>query len=419
MLSTKINEICNKYNIIPIWKPFLNSEQATKPYSSALNKIKYNKRLLLLHAQRTVNNPKFYQNLNKSPSTLDQMIFLTSIHDQGNATIIKCAKKLFHSIWIENNQNNNELNRIISDFKANGNYTQSLQKLKENTRNAAKKCNIFATPSVIINKTQLFVGIDRLSNSMLQNIYTLKTKRIVSENIFIYTVDAALNPSSLSPPTLRIKDVLPKKLQNKLEFYFDFSSPWAYLGYCRLYELKGFVESITFKPILLGALFRDIGTPNAPALAMSDSQRRYGSLEIDRWTNIAGVKLNFTKHFPIRTVLPLRVFIINNQTIDCIYRGAWQWNINIGDPKELCKLLNKYGFDGEGLIKQAKSDKKVKTILKDNTEFAKKKGLFGVPSYVVNGDYDRFIWGQEKLDFVKDLCCGWKPLVDIDSVAKL
>ena len=44
--------------------------------------------------------------------------------------------------------------------------------------------------------------------------------------------------------------------------------------------------------------------------------------KLQRFANIAGVKLEFTKHFPIRTVLPLRIFIIYNKTIDCIYRGV-------------------------------------------------------------------------------------------------
>ena len=244
----------------------------------------------------------------------------------------------------------------------------------------------------------------------------------VNHIICTYIVDATLNSKSLLTPTLLMKQSMFSNdsnysKSNKLEFFFDFSSPWAYLGYCRLSELYGFVDEIIFKPILLGALFRDIGTPDAPALAMSDKQRKYSSKELERFANIAGVKLEFSTHFPIRTVLPLRVFIINNKTIDCIYRAAWQWNINIGDENELCKLLNNHGFIGEELIEQAKSDKKVKKILRNNTEFAKEKGMFGVPTYVLNQDYNRFIWGQEKLDMVKDLCCGWHPLYDIHSVS--
>lgn len=204
-----------------------------------------------------------------------------------------------------------------------------------------------------------------------------------------------------------------------MEFYFDFSSPWAFLGYMRLTELRGFVDRIIFKPILLGALFRDIGTPNAPALAVSNRERKHGSIELERWSNVAGVRLKFNTHFPIRTVLPLRVFIQENRTIDCIYRGAWLWNVNIGDEKALCDLLVDHGFDGPGLISKAKSDAAVKRQLRDNTQWARDKGMFGVPSHVINGQYQRFIWGQDKLDMVKDLCCGWNPCVNLDSSSKL
>eukprot|EP01084_Bolivina_argentea_P089607 161652_1 len=392
MVSTQINEICSKYNITPTWHPFLKSDQAPKPYTSAPNKLKYNNKLLLFYAQRTVENNKFYQRLYQTPSTTNAMAFLASQND--NQTLIKSAKKLFNSIWIGNLQDNNSILNISKQFMV---YNSSYNKLIEITRNAAKQFNVFTTPTIIINKTDLFIGMDRLAN-----------------------VEQALNTKSMCIPISRIKyNILPNIKTNTLEFYFDFSSPWAYIGYCRLYELKGFVNNIIYKPILLGALFRDIGTPNAPALAMSNKQREYGSIDLERWKKIAGVNLQFNTNFPIRTVLPLRVFIINNKTIDCIYRGAWQWNVNIGNENHLCKLLNDYGFNGNELIKKAKSDKIIKRILRNNTEFAKEKGMFGVPSYVINGDYHRFIWGQEKLDFVKDLCCGWKPIVNIKTIAKL
>eukprot|EP01083_Nonionella_stella_P008739 25257_1 len=393
MVSTLINEICAPHNITAEWVPFLNSDQPTKAYTSASSKVKYNKKLLSFYAQRTVQNATFYHKLHQTPSTLHEMVYLASLSLQDR---IKCAKKLFNSIWIGEMQNS--IIQHVQQFQTHANYALSHKTLQENTRQAAQQFNIFTTPCIVVNKSQIFIGIDRL----------LQVQQMLSKT-----------PLRHSPLPRMQYDRSGLVRADKLEFYFDFSSPWAFIGYCRLYELFGFVKEIVFKPILLGALFRDIGTPNAPAFAVSKSQRQYGSLDLERWRNSAGINLKFTTHFPIRTVLPLRVFIINNKTIDCIYRGAWQWNVNIGDANELCQLLDDYGFDGKQLIAQAKSDKAVKQILKDNTEHAKKHGMFGVPSYVVSNDYDRFIWGQDKLDIVKDLCCGWKPMLDVISVAKL
>jgi len=102
------------------------------------------------------------------------------------------------------------------------------------------------------------------------------------------------------------------------------------------------------------------------------------------------------------------VFLVDQRTMDCIFRAAWQKDLNIGDPQVLCKILDDNGFDGNALIKKTE-DAKIKQILQDNTSFAVSKGIFGVPAYVVNGDFDRLVWGQDRLDLVKDLCNGWKP----------
>ena len=186
-----------------------------------------------------------------------------------------------------------------------------------------------------------------------------------------------------------------------------------------MHELRGFAERIELKPLLLGALFRDIGTPNAPALAMTQRERDYGAAEMERWRRTAGVSLEFNRHFPIRTVLALRVCIADCRTVDCLFRAAWQKNVNVGDEEALCAVLDEHGFDGRALIAKAKGDAAIKKVLRANTELARTKGLFGVPTYVVNGDYERFVWGGHRVDFVKDLCCGWKPECEVQPDAKL
>ena len=63
----------------------------------------------------------------------------------------------------------------------------------------------------------------------------------------------------LQPRCLRIPQVSKQKRQTKLEFWYDFSSPWAFLGWTQVERLKreaGEELEIEMKPILLGALFR-------------------------------------------------------------------------------------------------------------------------------------------------------------------
>jgi len=114
--------------------------------------------------------------------------------------------------------------------------------------------------------------------------------------------------------------------------------------------------------------------------------------------------LKFPEFFPIRTVLPLRVAIAEPKAIDAMYRAAWQRNTNIGDETVLVKVLSEAGFDAKSLIERAQSTV-VKEQLTSNTLMASNSGVIGVPSYIVD---DELVWGQDRINVVQDLLCGWQ-----------
>ena len=63
----------------------------------------------------------------------------------------------------------------------------------------------------------------------------------------------------LQPRCLRVSQVPQRKRQMRVELWYDFSSPWAFLGWTQLERMKseaGGGLEIEMKPILLGALFR-------------------------------------------------------------------------------------------------------------------------------------------------------------------
>ena len=77
-------------------------------------------------------------------------------------------------------------------------------------------------------------------------------------------VEAALGGA---PPTLRRRPTAP------VEFFFDYSSPFAYLAIgARRGELG---PQVRWRPILLGGLFRSIGTPDVPLFVQSPEKRRH------------------------------------------------------------------------------------------------------------------------------------------------
>jgi 2-hydroxychromene-2-carboxylate isomerase len=117
--------------------------------------------------------------------------------------------------------------------------------------------------------------------------------------------------------------------KTKLEFWYDFSSPWAFLGYTQLARLQrqfGPELEIVMKPFLLGILFREIGAPNMPMLAVSKTKAAWSRRDHEDWTawwNAVNVQeggkdesINFhwADVFPIRTPTVLRVAIVEPKT---------------------------------------------------------------------------------------------------------
>jgi 2-hydroxychromene-2-carboxylate isomerase len=89
----------------------------------------------------------------------------------------------------------------------------------------------------------------------------------------------SLMPRSMSSNKLRSRV--------RLEFWYDFSSPWAFLGYtqiARLQRMSGPDLQIVMKPFLLGILFREIGAPNMPMNAVSPTKALWSRQDHADWT---------------------------------------------------------------------------------------------------------------------------------------
>lgn len=140
---------------------------------------------------------------------------------------------------------------------------------------------------------------------------------------------------------------IPDGQEVRLEFWYDFSSPWAFLGWTQLARLQrdfGNRLSVEMKPFLLGILFREyvdvlfpdlrkltiirIGAPNLPMAAISEQKRNYNNLDHGdwvRWWNAINVQngspdkdidFYWADKFPIRTPTVLRAAIAEPNLVD-------------------------------------------------------------------------------------------------------
>jgi 2-hydroxychromene-2-carboxylate isomerase len=200
----------------------------------------------------------------------------------------------------------------------------------------------------------------------------------------------------------------------RVTLYHDFASPFAYLAATQAERILGPTGAeLLWRPILLGALFRDIGTPDVPLMAMNEARRRYFARDLHDWAEWWGVPFRFPDTFPIRTVLPLRVALLAPEATPLLYRAAWAENRDIGDAAVLAAVLDAAGFPGASLVERAATDPDAKAALRANTDAARAVGACGVPTFVVEradaldapARPPEVFWGQDRFELVMEALC--------------
>jgi len=196
-----------------------------------------------------------------------------------------------------------------------------------------------------------------------------------------------------------------------LEFWFDFSSPFAYLGSTRVEAVAARAKSrVRYRPFLLGALFKAIGTPNVPLSSFSAAKQRYFHDDMLRFARHYGVPFRFPSHFPMRSVLPLRVALAAGSAMPALthtfFHAAWAEDANLEDADELRRLCRNAGVDPA--VVDAATTEPVKRALFESTAEAVSKGIVGAPTFVVD---DVAFWGQDRLDLAERALSGWRPRV--------
>ena len=191
-------------------------------------------------------------------------------------------------------------------------------------------------------------------------------------------------------------------MTKSIEFYFDFSSPYAYLGYKEIKKLeKKNPFKIKFMPIFLGGLQNSAGiTPEA----FIDIKSKYMVRDTKLVANKKNIKFSFNSYFPIKTVNFMRGVIIAVEDnfekiyIEKIFDSIWKDGLNMNDPIVINKVLKNIDLNPETFLAKA-TDEKIKVKLKKLTDEALKKGIFGAPTFSVN---KKIFWGQDRLSFAID-----------------
>jgi 2-hydroxychromene-2-carboxylate isomerase len=184
-----------------------------------------------------------------------------------------------------------------------------------------------------------------------------------------------------------------------VEFFFDYTCPYAYLASTRIEALCARVgRALAWRPMLLGGLFRAQGVATNLAATLHPSKARMLLADQRRWADLWGVPIGVPRPGGYaRSVDALRVTLAADEAdrariIHAIYRAYWVDHRPIDDRATLAAVLDAAGVPGEALLSRV--DDSHRDMLRANTDEAAARGAFGAPSIFVG---EKLYFGQDRL----------------------
>ena len=195
-------------------------------------------------------------------------------------------------------------------------------------------------------------------------------------------------------------------MSTTVDYYFTPQSPWTYLGHERFARTaRAAGAKVRILPIDLGGKVFPI-SGGLPLGQRPPQRQAYRLLELRRHADFLGLPLHVKpKFFPVSGDDASRLIIAVDlhDGIDAamkisgaVFSACWAQERHIADEKVLAELLAECGLDASRL--EQSYSQAVHERYENNTAQAIKAGVFGAPSFVIDGE---LFWGQDRLDFVE------------------
>ena len=182
-----------------------------------------------------------------------------------------------------------------------------------------------------------------------------------------------------------------------IDFHFDFVSPFSYIALQRLGEIPA---AMRYKPVLFAGLLKHwghIGPAEIP------SKRRWTYRWCEWWAAELGIAFRFPAAHPFNPLPHLRLSLAcgsRPEAVKRIFASVWTGGEDANDPARFSALCRELGVD-EAKLAETKDE------LRRNTEEAAARGVFGVPSFVVDGEV---FWGADAIGFLNAFLADPKVL---------
>ena len=188
-----------------------------------------------------------------------------------------------------------------------------------------------------------------------------------------------------------------------IEFYFDFSSPYGYLAAERIDDIAArHGRAVAWWPYLMGVAMKVTGSSPIVSRPMLGE---YSRRDMVRSARRLGVPFKFPEPFPIATIAACRAVYWKERAgaeeakalARALYRAYFADGRNISDAEVVADVAAESGADRDALLAGIQ-DSAVKDRLKEVTNDAVARGIFGSPFFVVDGEP---FWGHDRMDEVE------------------
>ena len=192
------------------------------------------------------------------------------------------------------------------------------------------------------------------------------------------------------------------------DWFFDVISPYAYLQFRQLHRLPDDVE-VRFRPVLFAGLLNHWGQLGPAEI---EAKKRHTFL-LTRWrAQKLGLPFKAPPRHPFNPLTLLRLAIAlgsDSAAIGVIFDHIWADGQDGQDPDSLARLAEKLGIDD---LAAATSDAAVKDQLRLNTEAAVSNGVYGVPTFMIEG---QIFWGDDMFELMLEWLNGSPVMAELES----
>jgi 2-hydroxychromene-2-carboxylate isomerase len=202
----------------------------------------------------------------------------------------------------------------------------------------------------------------------------------------------------------------PTPASPEIEFWFEFGSNYSYLSVMRVEdEAQRSGVRISWKPFLLGPIFRALGMESSP-FVLQKEKGAYMQQDMTRLCRKYGlppwVKPSV---FPRLGLLPSRIVLLGAEQpwVGAFCRKVMELNFvldqEINHPAQIEPILTALDLPSSDILEQAQSES-IKTRLREQTDQARARGIFGAPTFFVGTE---MFWGNDRLDDALALASEW------------